>query len=182
MIELIRAVAGNQWLPLEVSIQSPNSACFEQLFKQQNNKQPQIYQERGVCAICINDELLSLPFQHRHGWVKPVKEKDAPTDFLSSLHIALPPYLNEGKLSIKKAAQIIGLSVRTFQRRLDNLGVNYTQVLERVQLQEAQYYLKNTEVTITIIAVGLGYSDVAHFSRAFKRLSGITPSQYRNKI
>ena len=71
--------------------------------------------------------------------------------------------------------------MRTFQRRLDELNCNYTQVLEKVQLQEAQYYLEQTDVTITTIAVGLGYSDVAHFSRAFKRLSGMTASQYRKK-
>lgn len=181
MIELIRAVTGDKWLPEQISIQSGDPESFKQLFLADNNQleSPQIYSERGVCAICIPDELLNVNFKHNHSWVKPVNDKDAPTDFISSLSVALPAYLNEGKLPISKAAKIIGMSVRTFQRRLDKFGLNYTQVLEKIQLQEAQYYLKHTDVTITIIAVGLGYSDIAHFSRAFKRLAGITPSQYR---
>lgn len=187
LIELVRATTDKQWRPEELSIQSNDADSFEQLLlldthNNKSHKLPQIYQERGVCAICIPEELLSMPFQHRHGWVKPIKEQDAPTDFISSLSIALPPYLNEGKLPIQKVAKIIGLSVRTLQRRLEGLGVNYTQLLESIQLQEAKYYLKNTNVTITIIAVGLGYSDIAHFSRAFKRLAGITPSQYRKMM
>lgn len=183
LTELIRALTDKHWIPEEFSIQSDNVDVFNQLFLADNPQQklPQIYRDRGVCAICIPDELLTAPFKHSASWIKPVKDKNAPTDFISSISTALPPYLQEGKLSIKKAASIIGMSVRTFQRRLDELDHNYTQVLEKVQLQEAQYYLKSTNITVTIIAVGLGYSDVAHFSRAFKRIAGITPSQYRNK-
>jgi AraC-like DNA-binding protein len=183
LIELIRAVSHKNWLPEEIAIQSDNTTLFKQLISADNkhNVIPQIYQQRSVCSISIPEEILSMPFYHNEHWVKPEKEKDAPTDFLGSLKVALPPYLHEGKLSITKAAKIIGLSVRTFQRRLETLGVNYTMVLEQVQLQEAKYYLKNTDVTITIIAVGLGYSDLAHFSRAFKRLAGISPSEYRRQ-
>ena len=181
LIELIRAVSDKKWLPEEIAIQSDNALWFKQLISADNphNPLPQIYQQRSVCSISIPESILKAPFYHNEQWLKPIKEKDAPSDFLSSLKVALPPYLQEGKLAIAKAAKIIGLSVRTFQRRLDSLGVNYTQVLEQVQLQEAKYYLKNTDVTITIIAVGLGYSDLAHFSRAFKRLSGMAPSKYR---
>lgn len=181
LIELIRALTDKHWLPLEFAIQTDNEAAFKQLLITDNPHQeiPQIYRDRGVCAICIPDEFLKAPFKHNHTWLKTKKEAAAPTDFIGSLIVALPPYLNEGKLAISKAAKIIGMSVRTFQRRLDALGTNYTQVLEKVQLQEAKYYLQYSELTVTIIAVGLGYSDVAHFSRAFKRLSGQTPTQYR---
>ncbi|MDX2320880.1 MAG: helix-turn-helix domain-containing protein [Moritella sp.] len=181
MIELIRAVTKDKWSPAQISIQSNEPELFKQLLWADNNQGalPQIFSERGVCAICIPDELLSVTFKHQHTWVKPVKDKDAPSDFIGSLTIALPAYLNEGKLPISKAARMTGMSVRTFQRRLDTFGLNYTQILKKIQLQEAQYYLAHTDVTITIIAVGLGYSDTAHFSRAFKRLSGVTPSQYR---
>ncbi|PKG38120.1 helix-turn-helix domain-containing protein [Psychromonas sp. Urea-02u-13] len=181
LIELIRALTEPQWLPEEVSIQSEQAALFEQLILSDNanSNVPQIYQQRSVCSISIPQEMLAIPFHHNKHWVKPEKNSDAPTDFLGSLKIALPPYLHEGKLPIKKTAQIIGLSVRTFQRRLDTLGVSYTQVLESVQLQEAQYYLNNTGISITTIALGLGYSDLAHFSRAFKRMTEIPPSQYR---
>lgn len=181
LIELIRALTEPHWLPEEVSIQSEQAALFEQLILSDNanSNVPQIYQQRSVCSISIPQEMLAIPFHHNKHWVKPEKNSDAPTDFLGSLKVALPPYLHEGKLPIKKTAQIIGLSVRTFQRRLDTLGVSYTQVLESVQLQEAQYHLNNTGISITTIALGLGYSDLAHFSRAFKRMTGIPPSQYR---
>ncbi|MEH6453998.1 MAG: AraC family transcriptional regulator [Psychromonas sp.] len=183
LIELIRALTEKTWLPEAIAIQSKNIQLFEQLILIDNpqNSVPQIYQQRNVACISIAAEVLKRPFYHNETWSKPTKEDNTPTDFLSSLKVALPPYLHEGKLPIVKAAKIIGMGVRTLQRRLDKLGVNYTKVLEQVQLQEAQYYLKNSDVTITIIAVGLGYSDLPHFSRAFKRLAGISPSDYRKK-
>lgn len=74
------------------------------------------------------------------------------------------------------------MRVRTFQRRLQAEGINYTQVLEQVQLQEAKHYLEHSNETITNIGIGLGYSEVAHFSRAFKRLQGVSPSEFRQQL
>ncbi|GLS89759.1 hypothetical protein GCM10007916_08260 [Psychromonas marina] len=181
LIELIRALTDKNWLPEELAIQSSDVGAFTQLIlcDNPNIRLIKVYRDRGGCAISIPQDLFNAPFKHHYGWIKPTREKDAPTDFVGSLIVALPPYLNEGKLAITKAASIIGMSVRTFQRRLDELGTNYTSVLEEVQLQEAKYYLQHSDITITTIGVQLGYSDLSHFSRAFKRLSGETPSHYR---
>lgn len=184
MIELVRSVSDSDWFPNEISIQSCNHQLFQQLLQIDiaNNTQIQIFVERAVCAIQIPDDILKRPCQRCDNWPKMKIINELPSDFLSSLKMALLPYLIEGKLSIKKAASLIGITVRTFQRRLDELGVNYTHVLESVLLQEAKKNLANKEITISNISIALGYSDTAHFSRAFKRLSGISPKVYRDNL
>ncbi len=42
--------------------------------------------------------------------------------------------------------------------------------------------LDNSQITIAEVAHRLGYTDIANFTRAFKRWTGITPSGYREKL
>ncbi|NNL06356.1 MAG: helix-turn-helix transcriptional regulator, partial [Gammaproteobacteria bacterium] len=48
------------------------------------------------------------------------------------------------------------------------------------RMQYACTNLKLTNMKITEIAQQRGYNDTAHFTRAFKRWTGMTPSRYRN--
>ncbi|GAL09623.1 transcriptional regulator AraC family [Vibrio astriarenae] len=48
-------------------------------------------------------------------------------------------------------------------------------------LEETLKLLHNPEFTITTIASKMGYSDSAHFTRAFKRQMKMTPEQYRHE-
>lgn len=54
-------------------------------------------------------------------------------------------------------------------------------VLSRMVLHEAKVLLGNPKLSVQNIAVMLGYKDIAHFSRQFKRWSGMSPSRYRQE-
>jgi len=51
--------------------------------------------------------------------------------------------------------------------------------LSEMVLHEAKVLLGNPKLSVQNIAVMLGYKDIAHFSRQFKRWSGVSPSRYR---
>jgi len=55
-------------------------------------------------------------------------------------------------------------------------------MLSEMVLHEAKILLGNPALSIQNIAVMLGYKDIAHFSRQFKRWSGISPSRYRQDL
>ena len=81
--------------------------------------------------------------------------------------------------SIEVAAEAAGLSVRTLQRRLALEGLNYSELVEQARFQIATQLLEDADVKVTDVAFDLGYSDVAHFSRAFHRWAGVSPRAYR---
>jgi AraC-like DNA-binding protein len=88
----------------------------------------------------------------------------------------------EGHLRIARAADALGLSVRTLQRRLAQEGLSFEELLRADRLAKATRLLETTSATVLEIALALGYSDHAHFTRAFHRWRGIAPLAYRRSL
>ncbi|WP_083241389.1 helix-turn-helix transcriptional regulator [Methyloceanibacter stevinii] len=90
--------------------------------------------------------------------------------------------LKEGRVSIHGTAARLGVSPRTLQRRLQSNGLNYRNLVELVRRKYAFLLLRRTSLTITEIAMELGYSEHANFARAFRRWTGHSPKLYRQQI
>ena len=92
------------------------------------------------------------------------------------LYQAIP----SGFFTIEDIAASLGISSRTLQRNLTAEGTKFNQELQNVQKILAFSYFKNPEMTTEDVAYLLGYSEVSSFSRAFKKWTGQTISEYRN--
>jgi AraC-like DNA-binding protein len=80
---------------------------------------------------------------------------------------------------IDTVARAIGIGVRTLQRRLAEAGASYERVLTRARFGTAAHLLETTDATVLDIALDVGYSDHAHFTRAFRRWTGVPPREFR---
>lgn len=80
--------------------------------------------------------------------------------------------------SISAVADSLDLSVRTLQRRLFAQGLSYRRLLDERRRRRAQTELRRHEKTVSEISRSLGYSDPAHFVRAFRRWVGCSPSRF----
>lgn len=80
---------------------------------------------------------------------------------------------------IEHAAADFGVSLRTFQRRLAETGVNFLDIRNKLRAQIAKRMLVATDIPLTVIALQLGYSEASAFSRNFKAQAGETPAEYR---
>ena len=78
-------------------------------------------------------------------------------------------------------AQSLSLNLRTMQRHLAAWGVNFEELLDDLRLRKALIRLRDPGHSVTDVAFDLGYSDAAHFTRAFRRWTGGTPRQYRDR-
>lgn len=76
-------------------------------------------------------------------------------------------------------AEIAGLNARRLQRRLAQLGLSYSGILDTVRYENASRLLHETDCRIIDVAFSSGYTDPAHFSRAFRRMTGVAPRQFR---
>ncbi|GIP52653.1 response regulator [Paenibacillus vini] len=60
-------------------------------------------------------------------------------------------------------------------------GQNYIEFVTRAKLQRAMAMLRETTAKISEIANGIGYEDLKYFNRLFKKFTGLTPSEYRER-
>jgi AraC-like DNA-binding protein len=77
-------------------------------------------------------------------------------------------------------AEIVGVHPRTLQRLLQRESLSYRQLVDEVRAERATVLLRDSDAPVTEIAFDLGYTDVSHFIRAFRRWTGVSPSRYRN--
>ncbi len=84
--------------------------------------------------------------------------------------------------SVNELAEISGMSRSAFVSRFSNLvGVSPRQYMLELRIQEARLMLSDTALTLAEISTHVGYDAPESFSRAFKRETGETPQQYRER-
>ncbi|HET6606845.1 MAG TPA: AraC family transcriptional regulator ligand-binding domain-containing protein [Rhodopila sp.] len=76
-------------------------------------------------------------------------------------------------------ASAIGLQSRTLNRLLRKSGTNFNQLREAALYETARQMLGDANTPVLSIAWCLGYADASTFSRAFRRWSGKTPTEWR---
>jgi AraC-like DNA-binding protein len=89
--------------------------------------------------------------------------------------------LRGGDPSLDRVADQIGLTPRTLQRKLQELGTSHNELLDTMRRQLAMRYLREDEMAICEVAYLLGFSESSSFHRAFKRWTGLTPKEFRSQ-
>jgi AraC-like DNA-binding protein len=182
MINTIRLGAGSQWQPTTLYLQNQDSKGLADvpLFRNANTR-------FGCKATAIGFplELLSKPLQGDiAAFTRPGNEPEdiiLDTDFGNSLRRVLKNYMRFTPLSLNTTAEILGITPRTLQRYLKKSDVTYQEILDQLRYESALPLLKDKQNNLLEVALELGYSDAAHFSRAFRRWAGISPSEYRRQ-
>jgi len=90
--------------------------------------------------------------------------------------------LSEGLPRMADIARQLGLSARSFHRRLADQGLSFQTLTEETRREIATSMLKEKRYSLSEIAFLTGYSEQSAFNRAFKRWMGMTPAAYRNAI
>lgn len=81
--------------------------------------------------------------------------------------------------TVEEVAGRLHLSTRTLKRKLEQQGTTYRTLLEEARHMDAIKLLRRPQLTLAEVAQELGYTDPANFTRAFKRWTGATPSDFR---
>ncbi len=86
-----------------------------------------------------------------------------------------------GRATIRQIAQSQGLNVRTMQRRLDEEGANFTDLINDVRRDLVVRYLENPDYSLGRITDMLGYSMPGSFTRWFVSQFGMPPAAWRSE-
>lgn len=87
--------------------------------------------------------------------------------------------LSEGLPKMADVAKGLGLSVRSFHRRLAEHGASFQTLTEETRRELALGMLRDERYSLSEIAFLTGFSEQSAFTRAFKRWTGQTPANYR---
>ncbi|MCA9656599.1 MAG: AraC family transcriptional regulator ligand-binding domain-containing protein [Myxococcales bacterium] len=98
---------------------------------------------------------------------------------VSRLRAVLREELRGGDVGVEHVARRLALGARTLQRRLEDEGVRFAEVLAELRTELARDYLREPGLSIAEIAWLLGFSEQSAFTRAFKRATGQPPGAWR---
>ena len=85
------------------------------------------------------------------------------------------------KLKLSDVADQIYVSQWHLSKLLNkHTGQNFSEILNTIRIEKAKELLKDPSLRIGDIAEDVGFLDVAHFSRVFKKQAGISANEYRN--
>jgi len=87
-----------------------------------------------------------------------------------------------GECSAATVASLLVLHLRTLQQRLKADGTSFRALQDEVRKESAMDYLQHSNLSLTEIALQLGFSELAVFSRVFKGWTGKSPLQWRKQI
>lgn len=84
------------------------------------------------------------------------------------------------KLTLEDATEHVSLSKSYFCRILkDELGYTFTEYVNHLRVERAKLYLRDSTMSIADIAYAVGFDDQSYFTRIFKKLTNVSPGQYR---
>jgi AraC-like DNA-binding protein len=124
-----------------------------------------------------DDKLLALVKKHAE-MVLSARGTNQP-DLLQHLERRIVELLPKGQARAKVLAGEIGVSERTFHRRLEEMGTSFTDLVDRLRHELAMRYVEDRNVRLGDVAFLLGYGNQSSFSTAFRRWTGTAPRQAR---
>jgi AraC-like DNA-binding protein len=187
-VSVIRAAAGPEWTPDELDLQS--TAASDPRIDVEELAHCRIRTGRAATSIAFPRSLLvrrlrwpgAAPAGEEPGSRAAWLASPPPRDFLASVLVVIDASLGSGRCDLLRVADAAGMSARSFQRAIANSGASFSALLQRARLTRARRLLEDSSVKILDVACELGYSDPAHFTRAFRQWTAISPHAYRELL
>lgn len=176
MLGMIRTFAGVGWRPTNIGVMSegPPSKCIYAVLPD-----TRIQVGQPFSWVATPTQLLSLPpiveagEQQGEGKYCPLE-----TTLSGSLRQLMRSYVLD-EIGIDEFAEMLRTTRRSMQRMLMQDGVTFSGLREEVRFEKARGLLSDPDISIADVAHDLGYRHPTHFSRAFRRIAGISPRAYR---
>ncbi|SET68304.1 helix-turn-helix domain-containing protein [Paenibacillus sp. NFR01] len=141
--------------------------------------------KRKIIEIDFSDPLESIQ-EELHAIMEEMcgfvvsKKKDAHIQIIKQMYQYTAEMYADAELTLYRVAEHVERPEKYISQLFKEVtGVNYSDHLVKVRMDQAALLLKESNYTVDEIAARVGYNSSHSFRRAFKRLTGISPSTYR---
>jgi AraC-like DNA-binding protein len=140
-------------------------------------------------AVWLDRDVIHRPFVRRDPLARRYLEAHA-EQMLAALPAPQPSVVTQIREAIvielatsgaelARVAKRVAMSTRTVQRRLEEHGTSYQDLVDDVRSAMAHALLRDRARSIIDVAFELGYADLKSFYRAFRRWTNTTPAEWR---
>lgn len=138
--------------------------------------------EEAIDTMCMNLKRKNIiPDSHKEEEVQ--EQENTASSFIvkNALNYIQENYVQ--KLTLSDVAEKTYVSQWHLSKLLNrHTGQSFSEILNNVRIEEAKKLLEDPSLRIGDVADAIGFMDMAHFSRVFKKQVGISANEYRNKI
>ncbi|MNR32814.1 HTH-type transcriptional regulator VirS [compost metagenome] len=106
----------------------------------------------------------------------------ADTDLTARIGLVIEANLASGRVGLEQVATELCMSKRTLQRRLQELDLEFAELVEEIRQALAIELVRQSPRSLTDIAQQLGYNEASSFTRAFRRWTGLSPREFRQGV
>ncbi len=118
--------------------------------------------------------------QHFQDYIAQLEQR-YPDNLKDQIQDIVGRLLPSGECSVERVAATLDLQPRVLQKRLQKIGTSYVALLREARLEIARQHLLARSMTITDLALNLGYADVSVFSRHFRQWTGLSPRAWQQR-
>jgi AraC-like DNA-binding protein len=178
IINIFRRAIGIDWEPQQVTTTVCDLRAVPRNYQGMHLRQG----DKSGPSIRFPMAWVLLPFQR-----EPVGQQgqdvflSPPRALINAVRESLKPYLHLPELSVAKAAEICGFKERVLRSKLHDIGTSLSREIALLREQKAIRLLLETDRSIADIGDAVGFGDPAGFTRSFRRWTGVSPRQYRQK-
>lgn len=181
----VRALTGRQVVPAEVDLpqtRPANPRPYHVLFGQS------IRWAQPVVRVCFAPEqwqtALQAPDPELADLMRAMVEREMAQlpegdDICAQVEAEILRAGGGATPSLDAIAERLGLTARTVQRRLKEDGTTFRALSKRVRMDRAAELLTAGRLTLAEVAFEVGFSEPSGFCRAFRKVFGRTPTEYR---
>lgn len=133
------------------------------------------------CANLLeNRKLLRQKFEKDFTGVSELVRTGADTKFISSVISVIEDNLFTQDLSVNLLCEQLHMSRTLLDRKIQGIaGCTPREFIENIRLKQAARLLKDSEMNVSQIAYELGYSSPKYFAIRFRKMFGVSPSEYK---
>ncbi len=188
MTNLIRGCLGRAWAPEEVHFEHPKPEGWREherafgapvFFSQPTNA---LLLKASALSASMPASDARLMSAMRDCLQRLSERKDLRTSVVDRVRAAVRARLPEGTPLIEAIAAELRLPVGAIQRELGYDGISFGALIEATRRDLAISYLRQRQLSLSEIALLLGYSELSAFSRAVRRWTGAPPRALRGSL
>ena len=184
LVRMCRFLCGQQWNPQRVTLSHPqpeDSSYFFAYFRcpvDFGTSANSLHLLTDAAAEQITGANEYLAQLNDHIVVRYLAHQSR-EDVVNRTRAAILDSLSDGRATEKAVAGMLHLSPRQLNRRLREEGTSFRDLLVECRRELAEQYISDGTLSLTEISFLLGFAEASSFSRAFRRWTGVSPTEAR---